>query len=389
MSTFPTIDSLWDIREHMSIAKFNINPNQHVLCYCSMLFDEAQLTELRVLGASIDATGARRFQLKTIPKIAMVTIPDVQKRTIDILEKDNWTVVEVEKIINPDAPKRWEFEFTKLQMFSLHHYGCEKVAYLDADTMLIRNPTPTFAKCPGFCATMKHSDRFNAGVLVLTPGEDIYKQVTSSFRTVETYEGGDQGMLNSLYPNMADAPAIGTNSCNNSLTVKQARLPPGFNADIAQIVSSHRWAHAGGNHGQDSVFIIHYTMSWLKPSMSWTWWIAPDFQAYGWYEYAGNLYPRISTGIPIVTQAVIAVILYCIVMAVITKYKTDWTKLSEAKQSNIQKLLLSALPSFLLAMIVFFTPLQDLPVNAKNVMSWSFFATLTHIDSEHSFDCDV
>lgn len=335
------------------------------LCYCSLLYDEAHITELRVLGLSIETTGADRFDGFNVPKFVLVTTPDITNETRVILKKERWIVLSVNTIINKKSPSGWRFVFTKLQVFSLHRYGCAKVAYIDADTMLIQNPTPIFVTCPGFCATMKHSDRFNASVLVLTPGENILKNMTDSVKTVIRYDGGDQGMLNALYPHMANAPSIGGSPCNSNFdTQGQARLPPGFNADIGGFITTGRWAHAGSSDGKDSLYIVHFTVGTFKSHMSWLWWWSPTFQAYGWHEYAVTLDPPPALGVSLLVQGFVAVML----LSAVKWVQIKWTKSIDSNQNLLQCYVLTVVsiaPSLILIVIVYLTPIRELPVDLK------------------------
>ena len=361
---------------------------KHEFCYCSLLYDEGLITELRVLGKSILNTNAGQFKGVDVPKFVIVTTPGVSFETRVILQKEKWIILPLNTIIRQNSPRRWRYVYTKLHVFSLHRYGCSKVAFIDADVMFVRNPTPLLVTCPGFCATMKHSNRFNSGVFVLTPGEDILQNMTVSMSTVGTYEGSDQGMLNEMYPHLVDAPPIGGLPCNDRLqTQGQARLPPGFNADIGGFITTGRWAHPGGNNGEDELYIVHYTLAAFKPHMSWLWWFTPTFQAYGWHTYVIELNPKPTGGIGMLIQSCIAVGLLFFVnivqryMSVCTRSKEDFDIFNDFRIiiGQYTYIIFLLTPSSILIAIMCLTPLEELPIGFEATKWWVMYALVTHM----------
>ena len=62
------------------------------------------------------------------------------------------------------------------------------VIFLDADTLVVSNMDDAFA-CPGFCATLRHSERFNSGVMVITPSNALFRDMISRISTLGSYTG--------------------------------------------------------------------------------------------------------------------------------------------------------------------------------------------------------
>jgi hypothetical protein len=77
--------------------------------------------------------------------------------------------------------------------------------YLDADTLALQNCDDLFL-CDGLCAAMRHSERFNTGVLVLRPSAALFAEMMDRIQTTPSYTGGDQGFLNSFFPAFKEAP---------------------------------------------------------------------------------------------------------------------------------------------------------------------------------------
>ena len=79
------------------------------------------------------------------------------------------------------------------------------VVFLDADTLVLRNSDDLFL-CDGFCAAMRHSERFNSGVVTLQPSAALFAEMMDRIKTTPSYDGGDQGFLNSFFEAFKEAP---------------------------------------------------------------------------------------------------------------------------------------------------------------------------------------
>ena len=257
--------------------------------------------EFRVLGRSLVETGAVS-EFGGYPMIAFVT-DEVTTSTVNNLRAEGWRVRKVDKVANPNAqfPSRFDGVYTKLKIFELDD-ECEKVVFLDADTFVVKNPNRAFEACPGFCVVMRHSERFNTGVMVLTPGKEITEKLFDLVSTTESYTGGEQGMLNTLFYKMVDAPLIhnvgldnfqvglldGQNEPPVQLGMKLARLPTGFNAEPAMHWLANRWSNPGKF---DAVYILHFTLGFVKSSQWWVPLFFPKFVGWGWEQTRDRLAP--------------------------------------------------------------------------------------------------
>ncbi|PIL31792.1 hypothetical protein GSI_06496 [Ganoderma sinense ZZ0214-1] len=85
---------------------------------------------------------------------------------------------------------------TKLHIFRLTQYA--KVIFLDADVLPIRPMSHLFTIPHEFAAVpdVGWPDIFNSGVLVFTPGEEKFKELTELLKSKGSWDGGDQGILN-------------------------------------------------------------------------------------------------------------------------------------------------------------------------------------------------
>ena len=157
---------------------------------------DTYLAGVEALGQSLLATGT------TIPRVVMVT-PDVSAGARAQLEGQGWTIRDVEPIPAPTQEllfERFALSYVKLRVFQMREY--DKVVFLDADTIVIQNidelfERPFFAAAPDFFMP----DRFNSGVMVIDPNEALFVELIASLGTLPSYDGGDQGLLNSHWPN--------------------------------------------------------------------------------------------------------------------------------------------------------------------------------------------
>lgn len=85
---------------------------------------------------------------------------------------------------------------TKLHIFRLTQYS--KLIFLDADVLPIRQLSHLFTLPHEFAAVpdVGWPDIFNSGVMVLTPGEEKFKDLVELLKSKGSWDGGDQGLLN-------------------------------------------------------------------------------------------------------------------------------------------------------------------------------------------------
>ena len=149
------------------------------------------------LGRSLHASGTR------VPLVLLAT-PDVSAAARERLAASaGWEARTVEPLANPSCDGELVFErfrntFTKLRVFGLE--DIEKAVFLDADTLVVRNIDELFAR-PAFAAAPDFftPERFNSGVMVLEPSRALFAAMESTLRQRATYDGGDQGFLNTFY----------------------------------------------------------------------------------------------------------------------------------------------------------------------------------------------
>ncbi|KAK0141625.1 Glycogenin-1 [Merluccius polli] len=93
---------------------------------------------------------------------------------------------------------------TKLHCWTLTHYS--KCVFMDADTLVLSNIDELFereelsaAPDPGW------PDCFNSGVFVFTPSNETHEKLLAFCNENGSFDGGDQGVLNSFFDTWATA----------------------------------------------------------------------------------------------------------------------------------------------------------------------------------------
>ncbi|KAF9460095.1 hypothetical protein BDZ94DRAFT_1266657 [Collybia nuda] len=135
--------------------------------------------------------------------VCLVTPETVDVSTIKLLRGAFEIVIGVEVIGQEDEKGlkllgRLDLNtvLTKLHIFRLTQFS--KIIFLDADVLPIRPLSHLFSLPHEFSASpdVGWPDIFNSGVLVLSPGEEKFTQLTDLLASKGSWDGGDQGILN-------------------------------------------------------------------------------------------------------------------------------------------------------------------------------------------------
>lgn len=216
---------------------------------------------VEALGRSLRASGT------SVPLVLLAT-SDVSSATrARLATSAGWQVRTVEPIANPSSDgellfARFRNTFTKLRAFGIE--DIEKVVFLDADTLVLHNvdelfDRPAFAAAPDFFVP----NWFNSGVMVLEPSRALLASMEATLSgRLGTYDGGDQGFLNDLYPDWW-AMDVGH------------RLEARYN--LHHFVFQFMSGKASLRPLIHDVKIVHYTLQkpWLQPTVtggSEIWW---------------------------------------------------------------------------------------------------------------------
>ncbi|KAI3721673.1 hypothetical protein L2E82_32690 [Cichorium intybus] len=199
--------------------------------YVTLLYGDEFVLGARVLGKSIRDT-------RSTKEMVVLVSDGVSDYAKSLLQADGWTVTPISLLENPNQvrPTRFWGVYTKLKIFNMTDY--DKVVYLDADTIVVKNIDVLF-KCGKFCANLKHSERLNSGVMVVEPSEKLFKDMVSKVTTLYSYTGGDQGFLNAYYSGFPSARVF--DPTVSRPVAEMERLSTLYNADVGLYMLANKW----------------------------------------------------------------------------------------------------------------------------------------------------
>ncbi|KAK2719087.1 glycogenin-1-like [Artemia franciscana] len=161
--------------------------------------------ETYCVGALVLANSLKR--VATRGQLAILITPDVSQLMRRRLQ-EAFDVVEVVDVLDSQdsahlallARPELGITFTKIHAWKLTQF--KTAVFLDADTLVVQNCDELFDKeelsavsDPGW------PDCFNSGVFVFKPSENTYNDLIGFATNKGSFDGGDQGLLNSYFSN--------------------------------------------------------------------------------------------------------------------------------------------------------------------------------------------
>lgn len=133
--------------------------------------------------------------------------------------------------------------FTKLHCWALTDFS--KCVFLDADTLVIQNCDELFEREEfSAAADAGWPDCFNSGVFVFRPSMETYSKLLSFAVSEGSFDGGDQGLLNSYFSDWATKdisrrlPFIYNMTASGSYSYRPAYKQFGKNVRIVHFIGS-------------------------------------------------------------------------------------------------------------------------------------------------------
>mmetsp|Transcript_45158 Transcript_45158/g.81597 ORF Transcript_45158/g.81597 Transcript_45158/m.81597 type:complete len:285 (-) Transcript_45158:102-956(-) len=164
--------------------------------YVSLLTSDSFLMAVQALIASLKATGTAR-------RLLLLHTTQVSRPTLARLRGDSFLDLrEVAAIPNPhqtDVPGWVNSGFTKLRVWEQVDF--DKLVYIDADCVVLERVDELFERpSPAFCPDVFPPDKFNAGVIVLSPSRELFEKMQERIAELPSHDGGDTGFLNAFFP---------------------------------------------------------------------------------------------------------------------------------------------------------------------------------------------
>lgn len=201
--------------------------------------DDEYVLGIQVLMQSIKLTG-------TPHDLVVLASESVSQQSKRIFESIGCRVLDVSNIDNPFinktlSNKNFIYTLNKLHVWNLLEY--ERVVYLDADNVLIRNADELFL-CGHFCAVFMNPCHFHTGLLVVTPDAKEYERLLRALHHLGSFDGADQGFLSSMYSRaLRKAPLFIPNKAKEiqHALPKGMRLPVGYNVNHKYFYEQYHW----------------------------------------------------------------------------------------------------------------------------------------------------
>ncbi|KAI3634763.1 hypothetical protein MIR68_007144 [Amoeboaphelidium protococcarum] len=175
--------------------------------YVTLLSSELFLPGAVALIKSLQLTRTRY-------DIVVLILDHLHPESLDVLCQLNVHVLKVDYIDNPyiDAmvSSRQLHNFAKLRAWQLVKY--DRIVVLDSDMLILQNVDHLFKSSAEFAAVLNYespfskfqyqannislSQTFNTGLMVIKPSLNTFNQMVGMFRSLSSYNGGDQGFIN-------------------------------------------------------------------------------------------------------------------------------------------------------------------------------------------------
>jgi glycogenin glucosyltransferase len=141
------------------------------------------------------------------PLIALtVDISDASRKRLTDLGiqlRDVYKIPSLKAGIGDNKPRLEDFTYTYTKLHVFNYVWFDRIIFLDSDLIVVKGIDHLFDEVKnGFAAcacTPYWEHRFNSGVMVIRPNKSIFEDMMNKKDTMFTYDGSDQGFLNSYF----------------------------------------------------------------------------------------------------------------------------------------------------------------------------------------------
>ncbi|XP_047983924.1 putative UDP-glucuronate:xylan alpha-glucuronosyltransferase 4 [Salvia hispanica] len=139
------------------------------------------------------------IKLNTTKDLILLADDHISPKSINGLQSAGWKIKRIQRIRNPHSTKNSynKWNYSKLRLWQLTDY--DKIIFIDSD-FIVTKSLDEFFKYPGISARGNNKDRFNSGLMLLEPSMCTFRSLMEKRWVVRSYNGGDQGYLNEMFP---------------------------------------------------------------------------------------------------------------------------------------------------------------------------------------------
>ena len=169
-----------------------------------MVTSDSYVVGALVLGHSLRRAGTtRRLVCMVTPCLAYDSVASLREvweiRTVAPL--DSGDIRSLQLLGRPELGPT----FTKIRLWTLTEF--RKVVFLDADILVLRSIDDLFEREEfSACADVGWPDCFNSGLFVCRPSLETFAELMSLAMNQGSFDGGDQGLLNTFFANWSTGP---------------------------------------------------------------------------------------------------------------------------------------------------------------------------------------
>jgi len=183
-----------------------------------------------LMGCQVVIQSLRNTNTSVQTFVCLVTDEISMESTLS-LRRMGCDVRVVAPLANPqhDTVERTWFRstYTKLHIWNLTEF--DTIVYLDSDLLVLKNiddlfvrPFTTLAAAPD----MLPPDQFQSGLLAIKPNNRTYARMLEQMMVLPSYDGGDQGFLNSFFRNWYEMPSHSRLPSTYNIVQTMAHLYP-------------------------------------------------------------------------------------------------------------------------------------------------------------------
>ncbi|KAL2469201.1 putative UDP-glucuronate:xylan alpha-glucuronosyltransferase 4 [Forsythia ovata] len=131
--------------------------------------------------------------------VLLADVNRISQYSLKGLRAAGWNIKPIRRIRSPHSKRQSynEYNYSKLRIWQLKDY--DRVMFIDSDLIVLKN-IDKFFNYPQLSAVGNHKHIFNSGLMLIEPSICTFKTLLKKRFVVASYNGGDQGFLNEMFP---------------------------------------------------------------------------------------------------------------------------------------------------------------------------------------------
>ncbi|CAI9768999.1 unnamed protein product [Fraxinus pennsylvanica] len=131
--------------------------------------------------------------------VLLADVDSISQYSLEGLREAGWKIKPIRRIRSSHSERHAynEYNYSKLRIWQLKNY--DKVMFIDSDLIVLKN-IDKFFNYPQLSAVRNHEHIFNSGLMLIEPSTCTFKTLMKKRFAVASYNGGDQGFLNEIFP---------------------------------------------------------------------------------------------------------------------------------------------------------------------------------------------